>query len=184
MVNKLFKRTCFLRPFFSFILIVTISYTTSAQKISKYFTSSMQDDGALYFIEPKQEFKNNDEHCKLFYDLTYLTTNDSITLNFTYSDKEIRKIESLSFIQGNVNISTHTKKLFVESENDIWIHRYSAKFLFNDLDFLFQQRKKASILIHHCGKSVKLEIEKRKWNKQSELLTKILLMIKANIEDR
>lgn len=72
MVNKLSKRTCFTRPFLPFILLVAICNTTNAQKISKYFTSSIQESGNLYFIEPKQEFKNTEEHSKLLYDLTYL----------------------------------------------------------------------------------------------------------------
>lgn len=180
MVNKQLKRTCFSRPFLPLILFVAAFNTANAQKISKYFTSSMQDDGTLYFIEPKQEFKNNKEHCNLYFDLTYLTSNDSISLNFTYLDKKIRSIDSLSFIQGNMKISTYTKKLFIESDKKIWKHRYSGKFFFNDLDFLFQQKKKYSILVHYEGESIHLDLEKRKWKIKSELLSKILLMIKSN----
>lgn len=180
MVNKLSKRACFSRPLLLFILFVAIYNKTNAQKTSKYFTSSMQDNGVLYFIEPKQEFRNNTEHCKLLFDLTYLTTKDSVTLNFTYFDNEIRKIDSLSFIQNNIKNSTHTKKVFIESEKNKWKHRYSAKFSFDDLDYLFKQKKKASILTHYNGKSIRLEIKKRNWEKQSGILSKILLMIKAN----
>lgn len=180
MVNKLPTRACFSRPFILLILLTVICSTANAQKISKYFTSSMQDNGVLYFIEPKQEFKSDNENCKLFYDLTYLTTNDTVTFNFTYSDENLREIDRIDLISDDKKISSSTNKIFIESKKDVWNHRYSAKFLFEDLDSVFQQDSRSSILINYNGQSVLLETQQKRWEKQSEILSKILLMIKAN----
>ena len=179
-VSKLQKRTCFTRPFLIFIFLIGSLGITNAQKISKYFTSSMQSNGVLYFIEPKQEFKNDKGDCNLSYDLTCLTTNDTVTLNFTYSDKKLREIDSIGFILDNRRISSRTKKIFIESKKSKWKHRYSSQFLFNDLDLFFKQQSDASIFIKHTDKSILLKTIKRKWNKHSKILSKILFMIKAN----
>ena len=143
----------------------------------------MQENGALYFIQPKQEFKNKIERCKLSYDITYLTTKDSIVLNFTYSDNTIRVIDSISFIQGNKRISSNTKKIFIETDKELWKHRYSAKFLYNDINSIFKQEKKPTVLIYYESKTMQLDIKNSKWKKKSEIMSKILTLIEANIKN-
>lgn len=182
MVNNQSKRAYYLRPFLLFYFFITVCSITNAQKISKYYTSSMQENGVLYFIEPEQEFKNKLERSKFSYDMTYLTTKDSIFLNFTYSDNTIIVIDSISFVQGNKRISSNTEKLFIEADKEIWKHRYSAKFLFNDINSIFQQGKKPIVLIYYESEIMQLEIRNSKWRKQSEIMSKILTMIKANMK--
>ncbi|WP_143159121.1 hypothetical protein [Mesonia phycicola] len=160
--------------------MIGICSTVNAQKISKYFTSSMQDNGVLYFIEPKQEFENDKEDSSLFYDLTYLTSNDTVTFNFTYVDKKVREIDSITFVLEDNEITIPVNKIFIESSKNVWKHRYSAKFLFEDLTLIFQQKGRASLLVHYEGEEVKLKIKQKKWDKQSKILSKILYMIKAN----
>tara|TARA_B100000614_G_C14336689_1_gene407125 strand:+ start:116 stop:679 length:564 start_codon:yes stop_codon:yes gene_type:complete len=179
-VSKKKKRTCSTRPFLILIFLIGSLGITNAQKISKYFTSSMQSNGVLYFIEPKQKFKNNKGDCNLFYDLTYLTTNDTVTLNFTYSDKEIREIDSIGLILDNRTVSSRTKKIFIESKMSKWKHRYSSQFLFDDLDLFFKQQSSKPIFIKFTENSFLLKTRKRKWDKQSKILSKILFMIKVN----
>jgi len=182
MVNNQSKRAYYLRPFLLFLFFITVCSVTNAQKISKYYTSSMQENGTLYFIEPKQEFKNKKERCKLSYDLTCLTTKDSIALNFTYLDDAIIVIDSIGFIQDNKRISSNTEKIFIETDKKLWKHRYSAKFLFNDINSIFQQGKKTTVLIYYESKTMQLEMKNSKWKKESDIMSKILTLVEANIK--
>lgn len=182
MVNNQPERAYYLRPFLLFLFFITICNITNAQKISKYYTSSMQENGVLYFIEPKQKFKNKTERCKLYYDLTYLTTKDSISLNFTYYDNALRVIDSISFIQNNKQISSNAEKIFIETDKKLWQHRYAAKFSFNDLNSIFQQETATTILIYYENETTQLEIKNSSWKRQSEIMSKILTLIKANVK--
>lgn len=181
MVNNQKKRSYYLRPFLIFTFFITVCNSINAQKITKYYTSSMQENGMLYYIEPKQEFKNKKEHCKFSYDLTFLSTKDTVSLNFTYSDNIIREIDSISFIQAkSKRLSSNAAKIFIETNKSQWNHRYSSKFSLNDLDLIFKQKEKVSILIFYKGNSVMLEIKKREWKKKSYIISKIIALIKAN----
>lgn len=180
MVNNHIKRTYLVRPFLFFIFLIATVGVTNAQKLSKYYTSSMQENGVLYFVEPKQEFKNNKENSKFTYDLTYLTTKDTVSLNFTYLDNTFRVIDSISIIQGNKRISSDAGKIFIETHKKFWKHRYSSNFLFNDINLLFQQEKSPTVVIYYENNSTQLGIKKSKWIKQSAVISKILMLIKAN----
>lgn len=180
MVNNHLKRTYLVRPFLFFLFLIVAAGTTNAQKLSKYYTSSMQENGVLYFIEPKQEFRNSKENSKFTYDLTYLTSNDTIFLNFSHLDNTIRVIDSISIIQGNKRISSDAKKIFIETHKKYWKHRYSSKFLFNDINLLFQQEKSPTVVVYYENNATQLEIRKSKWKKQSAIISKILMLIKAN----
>ncbi len=179
MVSNQIKRAYSLRPFF-LLLFSLICGVSNAQKISKYYTSSLQDNGILYFIEPKQEFSNSKEDCKIIYDLTYLTANDSISLNFTYSDKIFREIDSIALVQGKINLSSKVNKIFIETDKNIWKHRYSAKYRFNDFYKIFKSKELMYILIYSSNKTIKLDIKKKRWKKKSSIILKILNLIKAN----
>ncbi|MDY0076339.1 MAG: hypothetical protein RBR87_03600 [Bacteroidales bacterium] len=180
MANNHLKRTYLVRPFLFFFLLIITTGVTNAQKLSKYYTSAMQENGVLYFIEPKQEFKNSKENARLTYDLTYLTTKDTVLLNFTYLDNTIRLIDSISIIHGDKHISSIAKKIFIETDKKFWKHRYSLGFLFTDIDLLFQQEKSPKFVIYYENKHTQLGIKSSKWTKQSAIISKILMLIKAN----
>jgi hypothetical protein len=51
-----------MRPFYLFL----ICNLANTQKISKLYTTSRQDEGILYFIEPIQDFKTKKNIVSLF----------------------------------------------------------------------------------------------------------------------
>jgi len=182
MVNNQTKRELRSLPFCFFIFLMCFSSSVCGQNINKYYTSSIQESGTLYFIELKQEFENKIKRSKFSYDLTYLTSKDSISLNFTYSDKTIRGIDSISFVQNNNRISSKAEKIFIETDKKLWNHRYSTKFLVKDMHTVFQQSLKPIILVHYGNESMQLDVKNNKWRKQSEIMLKILTLIEANIK--
>ncbi len=183
MVNNQSKEGAYLfRSFLAFLFFSSFSLMTNAQNISKYYELSIQENGALYFIQPKYEFKAKRKRCKLSCDLTFLTSNDSVSLNFSFFDTNIITIDSISFVQeNNKQIASKTRKIYVEPVKKLWLHRYSARFLFDDIKSMFNQEKKITVLIYHDqSSSIQLYTKKGKWEKQSTIMSKIFALINAN----
>lgn len=179
MVNNLTKMTCFTRHlfFFSFLFLSSIIY---GQNISKHYTSSTQDGGKLYFILPQSGFKNNKLKSELIYDLTYLSSSDSIVLNFSYFDKSEINIDSIALFYDNHETTSQVKTLFVEANKRKWHYRYSTKLNFDDIDSFFNQNSEPKIVLWTQNKPLELYVKPRIWKKQSSIIKKILTMIKYN----
>lgn len=179
MVNNQIKMECFARHLF-FVSLLLLTSTINGQNISKYYTSSLQGNGTLYFIFPQSGFNNNKINSKLIFDITYLTTNDTVTLNFSYFDKSNRDIDSVVFIGDNKKYSSSVKKIFIETKKRKWHYRYSSKILFTDLNIFFIQSDKPKIILYTQQGVVELTIKARIWKKQSSVTKKILTLIKYN----
>lgn len=179
MVNNKLKRGCIAYPFLIILWLIVIN-ACDAQNISRYYKSSVQGNSMLYFVMPKMEFESGIDGGKLNYDITYLSANDSATLNFSYFDNSAKQIDSIAFIQYPKKFSSSTKKLFVESQKFKWHHRYSSKFFFNDLIFLFNQDDRPKIFIYTKSGVNELTISQSEWKKNSDIVTEILSMIKIN----
>ena len=132
----------------------------------------------LYFILPQSGFKNNKFNSKFIYDITYLTTNDSVTLNFSYYDKSNRDIDSIMFMCDNSEITSNTEKIFVETKKKKWHYRYSTQILFTDLNNFYSKPDNPKIILYSDQEIVELYIKTKHWEKQSSIIRKILTLIK------
>ncbi|NCB07157.1 MAG: hypothetical protein EOM73_03220 [Bacteroidia bacterium] len=179
MVNNQIKGACFSRPLLIFSLMLLTS-TINGQNISKYYTSSLQGNGVLYFISPQIEFSNNIINAKFIYDITYLTTNDTATINFSYYDKNEKTIDSVVFVSDNQRYSARVKKLFIETKKLKWHYRYSFNFSFTDLNIFFNQTDNPKIILYTQQGAVELSVKTKTWKKKSVLIKKILTLIKYN----
>lgn len=179
MENNQIKMACFARHLF-FVSLLFLTSTINGQNISKYYNSSLQENGTLYFIFPQSGFHNNKINGKLIYDITYLTTNDSAILNFSYYDKLDRTIDSVAFISAIQRFSSVAKKIFIETKKTKWHYRYSTNILFTDLNVFFNQADNAKIILYTQQGTVELNIKTKTWRKQSSVTKKILTLIKYN----
>ncbi|MGB9772388.1 MAG: hypothetical protein ACPLX7_10510 [Candidatus Kapaibacteriota bacterium] len=163
-----------------FVSLLLLTGTINGQNISKYYTSSLQGNGTLYFIFPQSGFNNNKINSKLTYDITYLTTNDTATLNFSYYDKLDRTIDSVVFICGNQRFSSIAKKIFIETKKTKWHYRYSTNLLFTELNVFFNSADNPKIILYTQQGTVELNIKAKTWKKYSSVTKKILTLIKYN----
>ena len=97
MVNKTIKRAPIVRPslFLTFLLLSGWLYS---QRLSNYYSSFPQENGTLYFLKTDHKFAGPNNKTTLKFDITYLSTGDSATLNFSYFDNKLQKIEQLTFV--------------------------------------------------------------------------------------
>jgi hypothetical protein len=184
MVNKNHNREAGLSLLLCFILLFSfllkINFDCSGQNISKYYKSSYQSNGTLYFIKPQYGFTNNKKKIKFVYDITYESKSDTATFNFSYYIKSNFTTEHISFIFNNQKYSSDVKKLFVEQKKGRWFYRYSSKILYNDLNFIFNQTSKPEIILSSKQESINLNIKKKTWKKLSSITKKIFTLINLN----
>ena len=169
-----------MRYSFILLLLALCVTTTQAQKISKYYTSRLQEANKLFFIFPHDGFQNRELHSHLEYDLTYLTEKDSITMNFSYFDEEEREIDSISFNLSGMELVSPAKRIFVETHKKKWHYRYSAELLYDDLERLFKQGETPELLLHCRKSTVQLLIKKGTWKKQAMINGKIFRLMQYN----
>lgn len=159
---------------------MVLANTINGQNISKYYNSSLQANGSIFFIFPQSGFNNSKINSKFVYDITYLTANDSAILNFSYFDKIDRTIDSLAFVTGSQEFKSVVKKIFIETKRQKWHYRYSTNILFTDLDRFFNTADNAKIILYTKQGKVELSIKDKNWKKQSSVTKKILSLIKYN----
>lgn len=192
MANNPFQKGWISTPFFSrfscFLLFFSLvflglSIPSNAQKISKYFTSSIQENGILYFIKPIKGFKSSSDHKTFTYDITYLTSKDSVTLNFLLKDKDLISPKILIFKLFNDSIQSSLKKIFVEAHKSKWLYRYSATFSVKDMQKFYASKVPPTLkIITQKQEKIILDHDHVKWKKQSSILSKIFQMIRMNQE--
>lgn len=179
MVNNLYKLACYACQLF-FVLLLLGSNNIKAQNISKYYTSSIQESGTLYFILSQSGFENKNLNGEFIYDITYSTSLDTAVLNFSYFDEFERVIDSIILVTADTKYPSKVSRIFVETTKSKWHYRYSTKFSFADLVAFFNQTLPPDIFIYTQEGLVKLKIKGRLWNKQSSITKKILTLIKYN----
>lgn len=159
------------------LLLVLFSFSGYSQKISKHYSSAHQQNGTLYFIFEQNDFRNSNSDFK--YDLTYLSTADSATLNFSIIDKANVEIDSISLVKDSFHISNKSERIFIEPKKSKWHGRFTTKFLFSDLEKFYGDDLPRIILYSKKGE-MEFTISKGAWKNQSELVNKIFMVIKYN----
>lgn len=182
MVNKWFKGACKCTPLYIFALALLILLTKNinAQNISKHYISTQMEQGMLYFILPDKQFKNNKTDSKLIYDITYTTIDDNVILNFSLYDMAQINIDSIVLALDEHKFRSPANKLFIATKRQKWHYRYSAKFLFEDINTIFNSTTPPEIILTSVQGNIELKTSPGKWKKHSAIIKKIITLIKYN----
>ncbi|MBL7901541.1 MAG: hypothetical protein JNK73_06065 [Bacteroidia bacterium] len=150
------------------------------QKIKKYYVSSMQQKGTLYFIRPQKGFKNKTYGSTFIYDITCHSSSDSLTLNFSYVDKNIRMLDSLQLLGGSIKLTTPLSKIFVETQKSSWHYRFTTRFALKDVEGYFNENEMGSMALVEKNKAIPLVTSKKNWKKYASINAKIFQLIRYN----
>lgn len=180
-------------PFFSFqtpyfVLVLFLSFyslhiTASGQKLGKYYTATMLENGTLYYLFPMEDFREAENKSPLVFDISYLSSRDSAILNFSYFHSFALPADHLALHFGDTVITSYpVRKLFVEVEKkNRWHHRYSSTIHMADLDLFFQSGQTPEIIITAKDMQLRYLINKSKWNRRSRIFSLIIQVIRANL---
>jgi len=178
-VNNFLKRGRNL-PLFFILFSAFLGGSLNAQKISKYYTVMSQKSGNLYYIEPEYGFTSKKDKCDLTFDMTYLSSDDSLILNFSLIHPEIIEIDSIAFLQDEKSISSSTQKIFIEDEKKSWEHRYASHFSMEDINDTFLQENSPRLAIYSDQSTLIMTMKQNHWKKESDIVSKIIRMIQVN----
>lgn len=174
----------FFKQFFSFstaLIFLMCSQSVKAQKLKKYYTSSIESKGAIYYIFPLKGFKNTASNSSFVYDITYLTGHDSATVNFSYFDKNALVLDSICFTNDvKACVMQSVKKIFIESKKSKLHYRFTTKMAFADLKNFYLADHAAKISLHSNKGQIDLREKNRTWKKQAGAIRRILELISLN----
>lgn len=162
---------------YSVLLLVFFSFNSYAQKLSKHYISSLQQNGTLYFIYEQNDFKSKSSDFK--YDLTILSTGDSVTMNFSILEKDNVEIDSIQLVKESLQLTSGTERIFIEPKKNLWHGRFTTKFLFTDIQKFYSEGVPKIILYAKKG-NMEFTIKKSAWEDQYELMNRIFQVIKYN----
>lgn len=192
--NYFFEKTArFTRQFFirhsrmKYIFLLAYLFlflAASAQKINKDYLFYPQETGNIYFIFPQKGFSSTDETDKkgLVYDITYLTSDDSITFSFTYINQEIRKPERMAFLtaDGQILYRGKTHMLFVQPRKKHWEHRVAIKVPYKEAIRFYAQEQPGQLQVYTNKKEILYQITPGNWKKHRLLTNRIFEIITNN----
>jgi hypothetical protein len=163
------------------IFILSAPFTATGQKLTRYYTAALIDSGTLYFIFPLDDFQERVTKSRLIFDISYLSSRDSATVNFSYFLPSARPADSVTFHSPDKVIMCRATKLFIDVENhQKWHHRFTTTIHLNDLARFFQSAIPPEIIITtNEGRHV-YRIKKYHWKKQGNIISTVFQMIEAN----
>ncbi len=151
-----------------------------AQKIKNHYVSSIQQKGTLYFIRPQKGFKNKRAGSSFVYDMTCFSSSDSVTLNFSYFDKNSRTLDSLYLMAGSIKTGFPIVKIFIETKKSRWHYRFTSRVSLNDLEAFFKATEMGTMALIEKHKPIPLTSTKRRWKKYAAINTRIFQLIRHN----
>lgn len=160
------------------ILLIALSVKTNGQKIKGMYVSRPQENGMLYYVFPLTLFESRTDGNFIF-DLTYLQPSDSITINFTYTQKNFVASDSVLFQSEDSHFGGKAVKIYAEAEKvNKWVHRYSLKCPIERIFSFFNQDDGVWVVLFANGREIEYAIRKAEWKKISPRLNSIFQTIR------
>lgn len=157
------------------LLIFFISIICNAQSIEKRYSSHLSNAGVINFFHPKKLKKNTNVDMFVF-DMTYISHNDSVTLNCSFRIRNKYNIKLLNLKSGNNKI--HSNDLFIlyrEVKKHGYEIRVTSRFSFNEIKNVFKEHIPPVFeIILNDGSYCMASYRKSAWEKESFNVTKIL----------
>lgn len=171
------KRILLLLWSLMFILSSSILYS---QDLSKYYISYTQEEGDLYFIYPFTEYKNIQDGSTLSFDITYLESQDSATLNFTYLTDKTFKADSLCLLLTAQNYCYTAEKIYQDFKKKKWENRFGLKLPIGDLIQFSKSESPPSLRIISIQSRMDYSVKQKKWDEYQSAIDKILYIIQPD----
>jgi hypothetical protein len=183
MVNNTIKGACLIWPlfsFYSFLILLSTASSITGQNLNRFYRSSPTLNGFIYYIVPAKGFFNSNHKGVFLYDITYLTSKDQVTLNFSYYDKMPLEMDSVVFLNNERLLTAPLKKLYISSSKSKYHYRYSLELPFNEVQIFFNKRGKPAITLYHKKGEIALSIHASKWKKMASINSQLLALMLLN----
>lgn len=156
-------------------LLLLIFSSGFSQSTNKRYRSHVGNEGTSYFfVSKKLSHKKGVE--KFEFDMTHLSTTDSVTLNFTIITKLPSTVRTMSLVNDSCNIkASNLSMLYRDILDDGYEIRTTSRFALKDIQQLFSHENTLRFtmsLNDNC--QAYATYSRSQWKKERETITRIL----------
>jgi hypothetical protein len=176
------KRTLYYITLFAgMAILLLLPKQATSQKLSKYYSSFLQEVGTIYHIPSIKPFSAKKPGKELRYDITYINSKDSMTISISYFSRKTLMPDSILVTGKNFYVAAPLEKIFIEPKKRLWKYRYSFSVRYEDAQKLFDLQEPPSICIKDKnGEKHLTHISQRKWKKSANIVKQIFFIIDMN----
>lgn len=169
-----------MKRFFSLFLVLWVSLAAFAVKLEDRYVMKTIEDGQIYYIAPYQISSKTKNIKPLMADVTYVTTNDSVTMNFSVWTPQELLADSIMLRSGKQVYCRDFETFFVERDAKLWIHRYSMRFPLESLNAIYAASTPFVLSVYAKGQTVEYSYTANMWPKEQDWMNQILHIIATN----
>lgn len=164
----------------SFLLFLTISICAIAQSAQGRYNSIRTQDGMLFFIQPQR--LNELSGIKRFeYDMTLLSWQDSVTVNFTFESSQMTIPTDLKIESNGTDIECDTfSALFVDVKKNHFEIRITSKFSLEQIEFILTSVTPPKFCFKQGNEPMSATYSLKAWRKDKKKLNDILNLYKLS----
>ncbi len=169
-----------MKRFFSLSLVLWVSLAALAVKLEDRYVMKTIEDGQIYYVAPYQISSKTKNIKPLMADVTYVTTNDSVTMNFSVWTPQELLADSITLRSGKLVYCRDFETFFVERDAKLWIHRYSMRFPLESLNAIYAASTPFVLSVYAKGQTVEYGYTANMWPKEQDWMNQILHIIASN----
>ncbi len=162
------------------ILILAFQLPASAQKLDKYYTRRVQENGDLFFVFPNEDFKNRDDRSDFLFDVTMRQGHDTVNINFTYFRDEALPADFLQIKSGDQDLKLPAQKIFIDFDKNEWTQRFGAHLTYTQFKKIINNPEPPEFVVWAGDKKLTYTTRSGKWDKYTEALKKILYIYETD----
>lgn len=164
-----------------FVLFVCASVYAQENITDKYIIQG-RDKDALCFILPYKIPNITKNKKEILVDITYITSENEVTVNMTISSNKPLSVDSIAFISENRLTVTNIKTFYIDKDGQWWKHRYSYKLPFNFIKAMYLSNNPFQIIVFSEIDKFQFSYSTKDWHKEQTWMNEILLIITKNIQ--
>ena len=144
------------------------------KSVGDRYASRMTRDGTIFFILPER-LKATDGVDRFEYDMTCLTWNDTVTVNFSVRSKNMEVPEHVALQSGDKRFdAVGIAKLYTDIVKNGYEIRMSCRFLWDDIQRAFTAVQPPVFLFDQSGVERSATYTPRQWKGERRILSEIL----------
>lgn len=169
-----------MKRYFSLFLVLLVSLAALAVKIEDRYVMKAIEDGQIYYIAPYEISSQTNKIKPLMADVTYVTSDDSVTMNISVWTPQELLADSMVLRSGKQVFCRNFETFFVERDGKQWIHRYSLQFPLASLNAIYSASTPFLLSIYSKDQTVEYGYTDKVWPKEQDWMNQILHIIATN----
>lgn len=146
------------------------------------YVMRLTNKGKLFFIY-ENSFNQVDGKLQLFFDVTYLNTNDSASIKMTIYESSLVDVDSIALSWDNNRIiCAEPSLIYKEKKNKLWEHRYDCMFLYHNIMSAFICEKAPKFTIYVGNNMKQYTLSDKEWKKLHMHMSDIFMIIQSNVK--